>query len=515
MNASIDPRESTIRELHKQFVRTQLRILIGNGISIGSGLPAWDELNEGLLKQLVESDARYQNQWATLLLPQLPQLSQALYTVLGREGAADFVKLAKPKEFLKNVASVLYGGRDIASLPLTRVHFQLASMSTGAPLATTNFDPLVELAIATLRGDRARWSSYRTEAFDSTRFSCDEIEHLHGWLDPGGKSGGDLVLTEGDYFELARNANHPANKRLRLLFAKPGAALVVGMSMADVNIRRLLYLLSKKPLTKDSAVYLVVKQRDPLIDSYTQEYWSERKLHLIFVEEYEELPGLLRDIQWGPPSPGELPGWLEHSLEWIENHCPPEMYFDADWQQLAHASLDALKRRIVRLFAIASEEQCQLTLFVPVRRSNEIVLSAVATSRAAMDSAAAKRYSMQHSLNLARGREQGLAAIAFSRGLERQSLYGDNGADFNFTAKMKREWVNEEGYRDWRSVLALPVFDSPFHVPVTVVTLTSNLSKPFWAKFEGAEAPFRFELFDWVKTTSQSILGGPLTSANR
>jgi hypothetical protein len=112
MNASIDPRESTVRELHKQFVRTQLRILVGNGVSIGSGLPVWDELNEGLLKQLVESDARSQNRWATLLLPQLPQLSQALYTILGREGAADFVKLAKPREFLKNVASALYRGRN-------------------------------------------------------------------------------------------------------------------------------------------------------------------------------------------------------------------------------------------------------------------------------------------------------------------------------------------------------------------------------------------------------------------
>src|SRR5438876_2299189 len=124
MNASIDPRELTIRELHQQFVRGQLRILIGNGISIGSGLPPWDELNEGLVKQLIESDARSQNQWATLLMPQLPQLTQSLYAILGREGAADFVKLAKPKEFLRNVASALYRGTEVASLPLTRAHFQ-------------------------------------------------------------------------------------------------------------------------------------------------------------------------------------------------------------------------------------------------------------------------------------------------------------------------------------------------------------------------------------------------------
>jgi hypothetical protein len=34
-----------------------------------------------------------------------------------------------------------------------------------------------------------------------------------------------------------------------------------------------------------------------------------------------------------------------------------------------------------------------------------------------------------------------------------------------------------------------------FHVPVTVVTLTSNLSKLFWAKFEGAEAAFSIRAF--------------------
>jgi hypothetical protein len=94
MNASIDPRESTLSELHKQFVRTQLRILVGSGISIRSGLPAWDELNQGLLKQLVEIDALSQHQWATLLLPQPSQLSQALYAILGREVAADFVRIS-------------------------------------------------------------------------------------------------------------------------------------------------------------------------------------------------------------------------------------------------------------------------------------------------------------------------------------------------------------------------------------------------------------------------------------
>ena len=69
---SPSPREASVRTLHSVYRQGDLRILVGNGLSIGSGLPTWEVLNRGLLQALIEADADDLNLWTSLLSPAVP-----------------------------------------------------------------------------------------------------------------------------------------------------------------------------------------------------------------------------------------------------------------------------------------------------------------------------------------------------------------------------------------------------------------------------------------------------------
>jgi hypothetical protein len=504
-----DPRsrEKAVAELHRFYIRKELRVLVGNGVSIPSGFPPWDSLNLGLLEVLIRADSRDRNLWAGLIEPELPNLTKSLYDVLGRNGAADFVRMTSVRRFRRRLAEVLYSNVNLRAESLTDAQRQLAAMSSNAPLLTTNFDPLLEMSIADLKGS-PKWERYRKAPGAGVgAFTKGVVEHVHGWIDPDGGSGGHLILTESDYFNLAANDREPANRRLRTLFEKSGAVLIVGMSMQDPNIRRLLYVLRNEETTGLPPAFLVLKKTDPVVDNYTSDYWRKRAVRLIFINDHEELAGLLRDVQWGIAPLGEPPGWIRESTDWLESTIDRDLFVDPDWQTLARKLLSTLRNRVRQLFAIPNEEECHFGLFVPFRHGRFEKLSLVATSRD-VSPEDALAYATKRSLDIQKGREQGAAGIAFTSGRARESLHGDTGQDFNFTPDMTERWVNEQGFRDWRSVLAVPLLAGRNWTPVAVVTLTSNLPQPFWRRFGVNEEVFTTELLSWMRQTTKKALGG-------
>jgi hypothetical protein len=504
-----DPRsrEKAVADLHQYYNRKQLRVLVGNGVSIPSGFPPWDGLNLGLLEVLIRSDSHDRNLWAGLLEPALPTLTRSLYDVLGKNGAADFVRMTSSRQFKRRLAKVLYGDVNLNPESLTDAQRQLAAMSAHVPLLTTNFDPLLEMAIADLKGS-SRWERYRTTPRPAARsFRRGVVEHVHGWIEPAGGTGGHLILTESDYFNLAADDREPANRRLRAVFERRGAALIVGMSMQDPNIRRLLYVLRSGETAGLPPAFLVLKKSDPVVDGYTSDYWKKRAVRLIFINDHEELAGILRDVQWGVAAAGQPPNWLGTSAAWLESAIGRDLLVDSDWQALACNLLATLRSRVRRLFAIPAEEECHFGLFVPLPHGRFEKLSLVATSRDVSPEEAAS-FVTTRSLEIRRGKEQGAAGLAFTSGRARESLYGDTGQDFNFTPEMTKDWVNEQGFRDWRSVLAVPLLAGKDWTPVAVVTLTSNLPQPFWRRFGGDQEVFTAELLSWMRQTARKALGG-------
>src|SRR5690242_13117239 len=147
-----DHRVEDLDALHKAYRSGKLRFLIGAGVSIQAGFPSWDDLNVSLLHQyLVEKTEDLSERDRS-------ELARKLFYVLGRDGAAEFVRqMVDSALFDEFLGSALYGpilqeGQALTEVfPTTIVQRQLACMSRVQSYYTTNFDPALEWAIAAVR----------------------------------------------------------------------------------------------------------------------------------------------------------------------------------------------------------------------------------------------------------------------------------------------------------------------------------------------------------------------------
>ncbi len=135
-------------------------------------------------------------------------------------------------------------------------------------------------------------------------------------------------------------------------------------------------------------------------------------------------------------------------MEWIDATLGRALLLDVDWQTLARDLLRTLKSRVKKLFAVRHEEMCHFGLFVPMRHDGTVRLVLAGASRGLPGALSPGKL---RSLSIGRGREQGSGGVAFSTGTIKETLFGDSDPDFNFTPDMKAQWVNEQGFRDWRS----------------------------------------------------------------
>ncbi|HEY8209679.1 MAG TPA: hypothetical protein VIG99_19465, partial [Myxococcaceae bacterium] len=92
----MDPSEAILSDLHLAYTHGQLRVLVGAGMSLNSGLPGWDTLN----LRLVEEHLRERYGGMELLTDeQFAQTAQKLYARLGRDGSADLVRMLSVEGF--------------------------------------------------------------------------------------------------------------------------------------------------------------------------------------------------------------------------------------------------------------------------------------------------------------------------------------------------------------------------------------------------------------------------------
>jgi hypothetical protein len=202
------------------------------------------------------------------------------------------------------------------------------------------------------------------------------------------------------------------------------------------------------------------------------------------VAQHDEIPGLLRDVQWGESEVRELPRWIWESISWRQKSLPDGAIFTNAWQNAAYQSLDALSRKIRNLFGPPQEEQLNIGLFIPFRDSpTNAKLRMVASSRKFVPFDRALLRARHRVFSIRKNEEEGIAGVCFSTGTNRAVAFGDGDVDINFSPAMSKAWVSDKGYRDWRSIIAVPVLDTKHWIPVAVITLTSNMALPFWNGF--------------------------------
>jgi hypothetical protein len=502
-----DPRSEYIRRLHWAYTRDRLNIFVGAGVSQESGFPGWEPFNKTLIRQYLMSDIGDSTPAGMLASTNIESTADQLYGVLGRDAAADFVYRATKGRFGRLLAGVLYDERTIEDLPLKSTHYQIASLSDRSLLFTINFDPLLELALAR-RFPGKPWTSFRSPLPDGrSSHRKRTIQHLHGWIDPDGKMSRRLVLTESDYLELTQDRAASANKLLEKMLGSGKTTLIIGMSLADPNFRRVLYFLNKQRVSSRERTYVVTRRDKPAIDHYAQVHWVRRGLRLLFVEHYDEVPGLLRDIRCGETAPGQLPRWVKTAVSWRQQHLPDLSIFTDPWQKIAHQSLSAMTEEIRSLFAVPGQEQLNSALFVPFwEHDRNVRLRIVAGSRNFVGGNGALIRAKHRVLSIRKNKEQGIAGVCYSTGTTRAVAYGEGQVDINFTAEMSSKWTSDKGYRDWRSIVAVPVIDTEYWVPVAVITLTSNMPDPFWTHFGAKRNLLEPELYAVMRRTAHFCL---------
>jgi hypothetical protein len=485
----MDPAEAVLSDLHLAYSHGQLRVLVGAGMSIQSGLPGWDTLN----LRLLEEHLRERYGGVDLPRDQFEETARTLYARLGRDGSADMARMLTAGRFEDQLARALYGDFDLAEeLAVRSAHLSLTALARRTRpdfLFTTNFDPLLELALATPPGG-GRPGDWRRHRLDGARSrGVSRVAHLHGWVDPDGTASPFVVLTESDYLELAAGGGGVINRQWRSLINGEGALLVLGMSLNDPNLRRFLHTRRRRQKDSRTGVICAVFERsEPYTDRYLRFYWERGwRIEKLDVDAFDSIPELLRTVGFGLGRDPyrDLP-WLEVARGWVASRLPADDLFGAGWQQRASLALGALVDRLRIAFQVPDEERMTASLFLPVNeRRGPALITRVATSRGPLPGGSVGRAEAlrTRSLGVARMAWQGAAGKAFFAGLPVDAPFGSTIIDRGFSPEMVRAWEHHDRYRDWRSVYAIPVIDTPDWLPVAVLTVTSSYSEPFWRRF--------------------------------
>ncbi|HVV52318.1 MAG TPA: hypothetical protein VHO06_21805 [Polyangia bacterium] len=286
------------------------------------------------------------------------------------------------------------------------------------------------------------------------------------------------MLAESHYLELQRAAAARPNRDLISILDGDGAVLIVGMSLGDANLRRVLYQRSVSSFMA-APTYAVVKTTSSNADPYHAAYWRQRKTTLVFINDHDLLLPTLRDIQFGAAAPGELPRWLDRAGKWLEGTDN----FTDGWQQLAWTTLRSVSARIRETYSIEPSETIRISLFRLMADAGELQKVASTEPEVARTAAEARAHAVRRRLNVRVGQEQGVAGNAFLTGLPVESI-GREGLDLRFDDAMKADWSGE----DFASLVAVPVYKGRegHWLPVGVVVLTSSSDNPFWRQSRGA-----------------------------
>jgi hypothetical protein len=266
--------EDSLVVLKQAYKTGRLTLYLGAGVSMASGLPSWSALLATLYYTAVNAD------WEVKWKP----FPNYLYAIgewwLKQSGEAPEVIAGKVHSYLNSESSFHQNLWDRLYLPwinqppsaadLRKNNSLLRSVaelceSTNATnglhaVVTTNYDSLLEQSLSD-RAMKLRFKPVWRRDTELNRKAERGIFHVHGYIPYKGTGSkkDDILLTESQYHKAASDPYSWSNLTLIQCFSS-SIGLMVGMSMTDRNLRRLLYALSQTQLRQN--VYLVLKETE-------------------------------------------------------------------------------------------------------------------------------------------------------------------------------------------------------------------------------------------------------------
>lgn len=255
-------------------------------------------------------------------------------------------------------------------------------------------DAVIDLLRERLDGDRFR------------QFLREELSvvHLHGFLPLSTSSKfneGQVILSERDYLDTEGNW---ADQKLRELFEKPDADVVLlGMSLRDPRLRRLLHHRAQSSSADGGTVYAILSESDieeevgdlatrrarRMVANQIAPYWETWNIEVIWETNHELIPSLLRRIRLG----GDVKTWFDKGIEFLMDHGlegtedadkdPLGVYRDL-FEENRQARMQLLARRrhiwMRHQFEIPEGEYCNMSIFLPERGKEGHILDSRGTA---------------------------------------------------------------------------------------------------------------------------------------
>lgn len=324
-------RTEILREVDAHYRAGRFSIFLGAGVSSSAGLPDWDTLLNSLFVSMLTdeepNDKKAEKEQIGSIVKRLRQVDGPSALTLARyiRKGVSVSSSHEQDKFIISVTEKLYGLRDnrhsLSSLLIKAIVSLCTPGRTGAKvksIITYNFDDLIEREL------EARELSHKSifEEIDLAGPEDLPIYHVHGFL-PEDRSKypniekSTLVFSEEGYHQIYGESYHWSNL-IQLNNLKENACLMVGLSLTDPNLRRLLEISSKsidkpknyallKRISYESfstdqgktivkAPSAVIKKFLDRHHSLNEEVMKELGVNIIWYENYNEIPGLLNEI---------------------------------------------------------------------------------------------------------------------------------------------------------------------------------------------------------------------------
>ena len=245
-------RDEKIGLLKECYQRSQFSLFLGAGVSSSAGMPDWNTLLNSLFVSYLTKELKQQTDITDddirQIVKRLNTIDEPSALMAARYLRKGLSKETKEiKEFTKTITDNLYKLRDttkkIDSDLITAISNLCMPRRTGAKVRnviTYNFDDLLERQ---LTSKSIHHHSIYTE---EEMFDPDElpIYHVHGFLPEeiekyDGLDKSTLVFSEESYHQIYADSYHWSNL-VQLANLRDNNCLMIGLSMADPNLRRLL-----------------------------------------------------------------------------------------------------------------------------------------------------------------------------------------------------------------------------------------------------------------------------------
>lgn len=379
--------------------------LIGAGLSLDAGVPTWSRLVDRLI-----------NAWQRWDESPSRRLSPDNYVRLIRRGFPSDMsvisylrrrvdELDGPAAFGQVLHSALYSDPARAELttPAPRdVHRHLVALFHEEPgrIWTTNYDDLLEEA--------GRDLGLRVSTVDPNRRRITRkpsVAHLHGFLAPPDRAAGHpspaesaVVLAEDDYHHVVGDVIGWTNRELFRLFDEY-SVLIVGMSLDDPNVRRVLASIPPVPTSGGVRHFAVLRASDARsiglarvqdgtrararddLDTFRSWFWRQYGVEVVVLPDHAStLPFVLR-LRY--ESFGERPGDLWRRGGEI-GHLKIRPW-DSGKQAVGQSHLARSVEDLCRDFRVDRDEVVEMGVFLvkPDGKTLELVFRGGGSERAA------------------------------------------------------------------------------------------------------------------------------------